>query len=122
PHGRDNLAVVGGAVPPPPLLERRRHAATPKKSGPEGFHAYAGSAANNDLRCQRTALCNWAVARQFLSPGELRKRGLAFRATVERAPALLRWENPTAARRSARPPLPLQSIRARRGTGSQKRL
>src|SRR5207244_4974968 len=41
---------------------------------------------------------------------------------VEQARALLRGGNPTLARKSARPPLPLQSIRARRAVGFQKRL
>src|SRR5882724_12612107 len=99
---------------------RRTSSAARRISGPRGSRAYDEWVANNALRPQRNARCNWAIDLQVLPPTEMRKLDLVSHATIELEPARLQSQLPTAARKSLHPLLLPQPKLAMRGVGSRK--
>src|SRR5262245_14264899 len=92
------------------------------KSSPEESRACGELAANNVLRFERIAFCNWESDSPFLPPAEPQKRDLLFHARGALALEHLRSRIPTASRKSVRRPIRLPPNRARRAVGSRKSL
>src|SRR6516225_1307827 len=98
----------------------RRSSAARRISGPQGFRACVEWAGNSAPHHQRTAFCSRANALRVLRPGELKKPDRAFHARVEPEHPHPRVQNPTAPRKSGRPPLRLLPKLAMRVAGFQK--